>query len=139
MNEYVEKWRKENPDWRNKQRVYFEKWKESHPGSRQQGNSKEWRAKIKRIVLTHYANEKLECVICHENRIGCLSIDHINGGGNKHRKEIKSSGYHFYMWLIKNKFPEGYRTLCMNCQFLSTIKEIGEQKVIHCEGGETKE
>ena len=40
-----------------------------------------WRLKVKREVLTHYGNDKLACVKCGEENIACLSIDHINGGG----------------------------------------------------------
>lgn len=43
-----------------------------------------------------------------------LTIDHKNGGGTKHRKET-GGGYHFYRWLRKNGYPEGFRVLCWNC------------------------
>ena len=42
-----------------------------------------------------------------------LAIDHINGGGNKHRKELKNDK--LPGWLAKNNFPEGFRILCHNC------------------------
>lgn len=75
--------------------------------------------KIKTEVMTNYGNGRIECSICGEKRMGCLSIDHINGGGTKHRREIGIiGGMHFYYWLRKNNFPLGYRVLCMNCQFL---------------------
>lgn len=78
-------------------------------------------------VLMHYSDGTLECAICGENRTECLSIDHVGGGGNKHRKEIgsKSSGVHFYKWLIDNDFPGGFRVLCMNCQFIEAAKLRG--------------
>ena len=47
--------------------------------------------------------------------IRALSIDHINGGGTKHREVIGSGFYH---WLIKNNYPSDYQVLCMNCQFI---------------------
>ncbi len=74
-------------------------------------------ARIKIEVLTHYGNGKFACVRCGENRFPCLSIDHINGGGVAHRKVTKQ-GSHIYVWLKVNGFPEGYQTLCMNCQAL---------------------
>jgi hypothetical protein len=43
-------------------------------------------------------------------------IDHINGNGNIHRKEV--SGYKMYPLLKRDGFPLGYQTLCMNCQFI---------------------
>ncbi len=53
-------------------------------------------------VLTHYGNDILACVACGEKRLACLTIDHIGGGGNKHRKRINKEGNSFYFWLIKN-------------------------------------
>jgi hypothetical protein len=61
-------------------------------------------------VFNHYGNK---CACCGESNILFLSIDHINGGGTKHRQEIGRTP--IYRWLIKNNFPEGYQTLCMNC------------------------
>lgn len=46
-----------------------------------------------------------------------LSIDHINGGGSKHTKSLNRRGVTFYLWLIKQGFPDGYQTLCYNCNF----------------------
>jgi len=82
------------------------------------------RKELKKLVLTHYGKGKLKCSICSEKRVDCLSIDHINGNGTRQRKEIGGSGYHIYRWLEKNDFPEGYRTLCMNCQFIEGIKNM---------------
>lgn len=52
------------------------------------------------------------CACCKEGRYEFLAIDHINGGGNKHRKEI---GGKLVRWLKKNNYPEGFRVLCHNC------------------------
>jgi len=74
------------------------------------------RIKFRKMVLTHYSNGNLKCSCCGESNIYFLTIDHINNNGNKHRKEINSSGGpHFYDWLIKNNYPAGYDVLCMNC------------------------
>jgi len=73
-------------------------------------------------VLTHYGNGKCVCVMCGYDNIGALSIDHINGNGCEHRREIgKGGGINFYKWLKDNNLPEGFQTLCMNCQFLKRI------------------
>ncbi len=55
-----------------------------------------------------------KCIGCGETELVVLSIDHINGGGSKHRKTLTAN---FYNWLKTNKFPPGYRVLCMNCQW----------------------
>lgn len=56
------------------------------------------------------------CACCGESQIQFLSLDHINGNGNKHRKETGNAGGHrFYRVLKKQGFPPGYQVLCMNC------------------------
>jgi uncharacterized protein YuzB (UPF0349 family) len=52
----------------------------------------------------------MKCAICGESRIYALVIDHIAGGGTKHKKEVGS----IYSWLIKHNFPDGYQVLCQN-------------------------
>jgi len=74
-------------------------------------HNKRLRDKNKQAVLDHYGHA---CACCGEARSAFLTIDHIDGGGNKHRKEIGGSA-HLHSWLIKNKFPDGFRTLCFNC------------------------
>jgi hypothetical protein len=65
------------------------------------------------LVLRQYGSL---CNCCGESTYEFLSIDHINGGGYKHRKEIGNYfGRNFYKWLVKNEFPEGFQVLCHNC------------------------
>lgn len=73
--------------------------------------------KLKIEVLNHYSNNLLKCACCDESILEFLSIDHINGGGNKHFKELNKIGVNFYKWLKNNSFPIGYQVLCMNCNF----------------------
>ena len=70
------------------------------------------RQKARQETIIYYGG-KCEC--CGEDRIGFLTIDHINGGGNAHRRSLKKQGAEFCKWLIKQGFPEGYRVLCFNC------------------------
>lgn len=65
----------------------------------------------KKQVFEAYGGFK--CACCGETEEVFLSIDHINGGGGKHRREI---GNGLYGWLKKNNFPPGFQVLCMNCQ-----------------------
>lgn len=67
---------------------------------------------IKERVFAHYG---LECVCCGESEIVFLTIDHMNNDGAEHRREIGRSGIRFYRWLTKNGLPDGYQTLCFNC------------------------
>jgi hypothetical protein len=67
-------------------------------------------AAIRNKVLEFYGGK---CACCGETENHFLTIDHINGGGNKHRKEIK--GRSLYVWLANNDYPEGFQVLCYNC------------------------
>ena len=78
-----------------------------------------WR-QIRQEVLDHYGNK---CACCGETMPEFLSIDHIHGGGNGHRKSLEENGmkkHHgtgFYKWLIDNNYPDGFQLLCHNCNF----------------------
>lgn len=77
---------------------------------------KEKNFSTKLSVFTHYSGGKPFCACCGETAIEFLTIDHIGGGGNNHRKEIGSSGgYSLYRWIIKHNYPDNFRVLCMNC------------------------
>lgn len=77
---------------------------------------KTYKLKLRRNVIGYYSRYTYKCVCCLDAHLEFLTIDHINGDGSKHRKEIGSRGGHgFYTWLKKNNYPQGYRVLCMNC------------------------
>lgn len=59
------------------------------------------------------------CVCCGESEMAFLSIDHIDGGGCEHRRQIKSN--RIYNWLINNRFPDGFQVLCFNCNFAKHV------------------
>ena len=71
----------------------------------------------KLLVLSHYGRYKSAvCVVCGETKIECLSIDHINGDGYKENKGYR--GKALYAKIISSGFPDGFQTLCMNCQWI---------------------
>jgi len=103
------KWRMENPEKEREsnRRRYWENRDEYNQ------RSKEQHRKYRGLVLEYYGSI---CACCGEAQKEFLSIDHINGGGYKHRKEVGAlGGSGFYRWLINNNYPEGYRVLCHNC------------------------
>lgn len=69
--------------------------------------------RLKQVCLDAYGTG---CACCGEKSFEFLCIDHIAGGGNRHRKEV-GYGSGFYRWLKSNNFPIGFRVLCMNCNF----------------------
>lgn len=77
------------------------------------------RRRLRLLVLTHYGGNPPKCACCGEEHIEFLTIDHIHGGGNQHRKKVmgkkKIAGNRFYQWLKNNNFPEGFQVLCYNC------------------------
>lgn len=101
---------------------YFDKSNKTLNGFRRlckdctQLENKETRQLVRLEVLIYYSFNIPKCECCEENRLEFLSIDHIDGGGAKHRKEDPSS-IKIYAWLKRNKFPKGFRVLCMNCNF----------------------
>lgn len=78
---------------------------------------RQYTQRLKAEVLSHYSNGSPMCVRCRIDDIDILTIDHINDGGNKHRKAISydRGGLAFYKWLRREGFPEGYQVLCYNC------------------------
>ena len=119
------------------ERVEYNKhYRQLHPRARTE-HYWQYRAQLKSEVLTHYGNGKLACVKCgYDSNLAALSIDHLNGNGAEHRRgEHTTGGRPFYVWLKNKGFPEGYQTLCMNCQFIKKFEER-EFGSINREGGE---
>ncbi len=88
--------------------------------------TEKYRERIKVGVYSYYGKGgKPVCVICGEERLDCLSLDHINDGGAQERKRTGRVGFSLYSFLRSNGYPTGYQTLCMNCQF---IKERARRK-----------
>lgn len=97
---------KDSKKYKNKQRSYYLENKELFRASNMN------RRKMAKVsVFEHYGNL---CACCGEVEFKFLTIDHINGGGGKHRKEV---GRDFYLWVVRNNFPKDLQLLCMNCNF----------------------
>ena len=87
---------------------------------RKNQQSRETHAKLRLEVLTYYSPRDVpECTCCGEQTIEFLGIDHVNGGGTQHRKAIHNS----YRWIKKNNFPDGFQTLCHNCNLARGMYE----------------
>lgn len=97
-------------------KVYHRRWYETNREKyllSSKEYKKQWNKLVKSIVISHYGG-KCACRGCGESRIGFLTIDHVNGGGARHRSQV-GGGVIFYRWLIKNNFPPGFQVLCFNC------------------------
>jgi hypothetical protein len=77
--------------------------------------NKRYVQKLKTAAFNAYGGPV--CLCCKEEHEEFLTIDHINGDGAEHRKEIGRSTYKLYLWLRNSGYPPGFRVLCMNCNF----------------------
>jgi len=66
-------------------------------------------------VLLHYSAGDLRCACpgCTVTEFEFLALDHVNGGGAAHRREVGQSAV--YQRLKQDGFPAGFRVLCHNC------------------------
>ena len=104
---YFEKY-KNDPDYVKHRSEVNKKWYQKNK-ERSNLKSRKNEKRIRLEVLNHYGGK---CACCGESRHEFLAIDHISGGGRKHRSAI---GGKIHRWLQRNNFPEGFRVLCHNC------------------------
>jgi hypothetical protein len=146
----VSRWKKEDPK---PDTIYMRGWLQTDEGKayrkKHADYAREWRKKNREKfratqkraqqstrleALQHYSKEVPKCACCGEQGIPFLTIDHINGDGAAHRREIgmaqgnveqverqkqkvSMGGNGFVYWLKKNNWPEGFQVLCANCNF----------------------
>lgn len=59
-----------------------------------------------------------KCVCCGVINHKYMQLDHINGGGNDHRKERSDT---LYVWASKNGYPPILQLLCASCHQAKTL------------------
>jgi hypothetical protein len=85
------------------------------PSSINVARTKAWRIRARQNVLRHYSPD-LKCQRCGFSDFRALTLDHIDGGGNQHRRKRKIR--QLFMWVKRHNYPKGFQVLCMNCQFI---------------------
>lgn len=70
-------------------------------------------------ILMHYGGV---CNCCGYDRHEGLVIDHVEGGGSKHRRSLGSGSDALYRWIIANGFPPAYQVLCASCNTIKGTK-----------------
>lgn len=91
----------------------------------QQGKLRNYHARLR--CLDAYGGK---CSFCPETMSEFLAIDHIDGGGNQHRKKLKTN--RIYLWLEKNGYPkDGYRILCHNCNVSLAMYGYSPHQIIN--------
>lgn len=107
--------------WRAKNQPYIKnymqlRWRNNEGEVREKHYARcaEDRAEARRVIRERYGKV---CACCGEATDAFLTLDHINGDGAEQRRKLKwqGKGVQFYFWLIRNGLPDGYRTLCFNC------------------------
>ena len=92
-------------------------------------------SRIKTKIQTFEAYGGVFCKCCGESGLSFLTIDHIDGNGAEHRRELygasakKATGMHMYSWLKKHSYPSGFQVLCFNCNTSKHINGICEHQV----------
>ena len=90
-----------------------------------------WYHRRKAKVFDYFGGK---CEDCGIEDFDILTIDHVSGGGQLHRKEFPSTG-DFYSWVhnkIKNKQKiEGLAVVCRNCNWKRHLKKIRDAKDYH--------
>lgn len=73
-----------------------------------------------------------KCECCGDEAIEFLCLDHIDGGGSRHRKYESNST--LFRRLRREGFPKGeYRILCHNCNFsYSAYSYCPHQRKLEC-------
>lgn len=77
----------------------------------------EYAARLRRQLIDAYGGR---CACCGETEFEFLQLDHINGGGRAHRRELKTNGVAVWRLVRNEGFPaDKYRLLCANCNFVT--------------------
>lgn len=137
--QYQREWRARNPK---KHSAYTKAWAAAHPEQRRGYNrksyakhkvsrdayTKEYQRTVRKEIIGHYGGS---CACCGETELAFLAIDHIGGGGAKHRRALgMTGGSRFYAWLRRNKYPEGFRVLCHNCNQATSWARVCPHKLL---------
>lgn len=89
------------------------RWKEANAlryRSQQKDYRRAERERIFRDVLEHYGGE---CGCCGERERFFLTLDHIDGNGGEHRRQIGKTD--MWKWAYSNGYPPIFQVLCFNC------------------------
>ena len=121
---YLREWvkTKSGEAYKERQRKYMVKWRKDN---REKSKTIQKRSydKARLGALIHYSGDPPQCACCGEKMIEFLTLDHIDGNGAEHRRQIekeygwKLGGNQLVFWLKRKNYPEGFQVLCANCNF----------------------
>lgn len=113
----IKKWQKENPD---KVKAILAKHRSTESYRLKHNKQmkvyyKTYLPQLQKDVLTHYGNGRMACVCCGMEGMLFLTVDHVNGRLPHEKKNGKHRGWILKQYLRSHGYPEGYQTLCWNC------------------------
>jgi hypothetical protein len=110
-----EKARRSTPGFKARRNARLHTWREANRDKVNIQNRAYYR-RLRAKVINAYGGK---CVCCSESRIEFLALDHKDGHGNENRRAMGRSGggAPFYVWAMKNNFPDIFQILCHNCNF----------------------
>jgi hypothetical protein len=73
--------------------------------------ARKYRVQLRAAAIEAYGGK---CACCGEAEEAFLCIDHVDGGGNAHRRSFVSTTG-LLAWLRENEYPAGFQLLCANC------------------------
>ena len=80
---------------------------------------KKKRSELRKHVIAVYGNK---CVCCDESIYEFLTVDHVHGGGSKHRRKIGAAN--ILREIIKEGYPDKYQILCYNCNCAKAFSKV---------------
>ena len=86
------------------------RWSANNP-DREREARKRYARQLRDAIRAAYGPD---CQCCGESEDAFLTLDHIEGGGSAHRKELNGK---VHQHLRREGFPPGYRILCWNCNW----------------------
>jgi len=108
---------RKNPLCRSCHAVRVKSWRERNPEKAREVSARSAQRSHRQRRLRVIEAYGGRCVCCGVTDIPFLTVDHVNGGGNKQRRENKFSTTSFYRWLETHSFPSQFQLLCHNCNF----------------------
>lgn len=92
-------------------RQKMREWREKNPSwlARHREANRRTRLRLRTAILDHYGRT---CACCGETEVVFLTLDHIDGGGEAHRKANHGN---VYRDVVRRGYPSGFQTLCWNC------------------------
>jgi len=105
---------KRTPEEKEAVRQYMVSWRARNPEKVRAYGRDRWEG-LREIM---FANLGRQCTCCGIDEPAFLTLDHVNGDGQAHRKSLGGPGasYHVYEDARRQGWPrERYQVLCWNC------------------------